>query len=71
MFYVLSLRFGDCLSVGGREWVIRYWPVVYNMCHRVDRDPLSLGQAENNGVVLRGDDGPFLPIDDLGGLVSG
>lgn len=71
MFYVLSLRFGDCLSVGGREWVIRHWPVVHNMCHWVDRDPLSLGQAENDGVVLCGDDGRFLPIDDLGGLVRG
>ena len=71
MFYVLSLRFGDCLSVGGREWVIHHWPVVHNMCHWVDRDPLSLGQAENDGVVLRGDDGRFLPIDDLGGLVRG
>ena len=27
--------------------------------------------GENDGVVLCGDDGRFLPIDDLGGVVSG
>ena len=70
MFDVLPLRFGDCSSVGGREWVVRHWPVVDNMGHRVDKDPLSLGQAENDGVILSGDDGRFLPIDDPGGLVA-
>ena len=70
MFDVLPLRFGDCLSVGGREWVVRHWPVIDNMGHQVDKDPLSLGQAENDGIILSGDDGHFLPIDDPGGLVA-
>ena len=61
MLDVLPLRFGDGLGVGRHEWVVG---------HRVDKDPLSLGQAENDRVVLGGDDGGFLPIDDAGGLVA-
>ena len=70
MCYVLPLRFRDGLSVRGSEWVIGDWPVVYNMCNGVDEDPLSLGQAEDDGVVLRGDDGGFLAIYDPGRLVA-
>ena len=40
------------------------------MCNRVDEDPLSLGQAEDDAVVLHRDDGRFLAIDDPGGLFS-
>lgn len=56
--------------VRGSEWVICDWCVVYNMCNRVDKDPLSLRQAEDDGVVLSRDDGRFLAIDDQGGLFS-
>ena len=40
------------------------------MCNGVDEYPLSLGQVEDDAVVLRGDDGRFLAIDDPGGLVA-
>lgn len=70
MCYVLPWRFRDGLRVRVSEWVIGDWPVVYNMCNGVDEDPLSLGQAEDDGVVLRGDDGGFLAINDPGRLVT-
>ena len=70
MLDVLPLRFCDGLGVGRREWVVGHRPLIFNVRHRVDKDPLSLGQAENDGVVLGGDDGRFLPIDNAGGLVT-
>ena len=70
MVDVLPLTFCDGLGVGRREWVVRHWPLIFNMGHWVDKDPLSLGQAENDRVVLSGIDGHFLPIDDAGGLVA-
>ena len=70
MLDVLPLRFCDGLGVGRREWVVGHRPLIFNVGHRVDKDPLSLGQAENDRVVLGGDDGRFLPIDDAGGLIA-
>lgn len=37
-------------------------PIIYGVCNGVDEDPLTLGQVEDDGVVLDGDDGGFLAI---------
>ena len=44
--YVLPLRFLYGLGVRGSKGVIGDGPIVYDVCNRVDEDPLSLGQAE-------------------------
>ena len=62
MLDVLPLRFCDGLGVGRHEWVVRHWPLIFSMGHWVDKDPLSLGQAEHDRVVLSGVDGRFLPL---------
>ena len=48
MFYVLPLRFGYGLS----EWIIGDTPIVDEMRHRIDEDPLSLGQFQDDSIVL-------------------
>lgn len=60
--YVLPLRFRFGLGVRGGKGVLGDRPIIYDLCNGVDEDPLTLGQVEDDGVVLGGDDGGFLAI---------
>ena len=60
--YVLPLRFRSGLGVRGSKGVLGDRPIIYDLCNGVDEDPLTLGQVEDDGVVLGGDDGGFLAI---------
>ena len=52
MFYVLPLRFGYSMRVRRSEWIIGDTPIVHEMRHRIDEDPLSLGQFQDDSIVL-------------------
>ena len=62
MFYVLPLRFGYGLRVRRSEWIIGDTAIVHEMHHRIDEDPLSLGQFQDDSIVLGRDDGGFLAV---------
>ena len=62
MFYVLPLQFGYGLRAGRSEWIIADTPIVDEMRHRMDKDPLSLGQFQDDSIVLGQDDGGFLAV---------
>ena len=62
MFYVLPLQFGYGLRVDRSEWIIGDTPIVDEMHHRIDEDPLSLGQFQDDSIVLGQDDGGFLAV---------
>lgn len=52
MFYVFPLQFGYGLCIGRSEWIIGDTPIVDDMRHRIDEDPLSLGQFQDDSIVL-------------------
>ena len=56
----LTFRFG--LGTCGSKGVLGDGPIIYDMCNGVDEDPLTLGQVEDDGVVLGRDNGGFLAI---------
>ena len=60
--YVLPLTFRFGLGARGSKGVLGDGPIIYDMCNGVDEDPLTLGQVEDDGVVLGGDNGGFLAI---------
>ena len=60
--YVLPLRFHFGLGVRGSKGVLGDRPIIYDLCNGVDEDPLTLGQVEDDGVVLGRDNGGFLAI---------
>ena len=43
------------MGVRGSKGVTGDWPILYDVCNGVDEDPLSLGQVEDDAVVLDAD----------------
>jgi len=62
MFYVLPLQFGSGLRIRRSEWIIGDTPIVDEMRHRIDEDPLSLGQFQDDSIVLGRGNGGFLVV---------
>ena len=63
MFNVLPLQFGYGLGICRSEWIIGDTPIVHEMRrHRIDKDPLSLRQFQDDSIVLGRDDGGFLAV---------
>ena len=60
--YVPPLRFRFGLGARGSKGVLGDRPIIYDMSNGVDEDPLTLGQVEDDGVVLGRDNGGFLAI---------
>ena len=69
MLNVLPLSLYDRLGIGWRKQVTCDWRVVLHVSDCVDKNLLSFGQTEDDGIILRGYDGGLLTVDDTGGLI--